>query len=322
MLREKLKTWTFLQEKLLQGRSVAFWVVAEDWGSAPGKRGFTLAIAADDTQEGTVGGGIMEHEVHMRSLRLLHSHEEASTILLKRTHHERAPEEERSGMICAGGQWLIGCLLHPKDLSTVEKILHAEKTNVSSAWKIDDTGLSFHETPQTETIFQHHDGHWEYRQPCGQTDTLYVLGGGHVGLAICKQFAPLTFRCEVIDPRHDSLAALHPEFADVVHVKPFEEAEEIVKQGPQSYAVVVTSGFEGDAIALRAIIDKPLRYVGLMGSKRKIHAIFQRLEQEGVSPDLLAKVQAPMGLPIGGQTPAEIAISLAAKIIQVRYSPK
>ncbi len=320
MLREKLKTWLFLQQQLQQGRSAAFWVVVDDWGSAPGKRGFLLAMTEDGGWSGTIGGGIMEHDIFHRSLRMLQSAEETKTLLLKRTHHERAPEHERSGMICAGGQWLAGGILHPHDQPTIERILHAEQHGPACAWRIDPRGLSFLQEPVTTAQFIREDTHWSYTEPCGQPDTLYILGGGHVGLAIAKQFIPLTFRCIVIDPRPDSLVAKEPDCCDMLHIRPFEEAQEIVEQGPHSYAVIVTKAMDSDALALRSIIHKDLRYLGVMGSKRKIHAIFQKLEQSGISTDLFSRVHAPMGLPIGGQTPAEIAVSLAAQVIQIRHA--
>lgn len=320
MLREKLKTWSFLQQQLQQGQDVALWVVVDDWGSAPGKRGFLLGMTATGAWSGTIGGGVMEYDIIRRSLQMLQNPETSSPILLKRTHHERAPEHERSGMSCAGGQWLAGCVLRPRDLACVERILLTEEHGPACAWRIEPQGICFLQEPASTALFIREDEHWSYTEPCGQPDTLYILGGGHVGLAIAKQFVPLTFRCIVIDPRPDSLVAKEPDCCDHLHQRPFEEARDIVQPGPHSYAVVVTKAMDSDVTALHAILHKDLRYIGAMGSKRKIHNIFQRLEQLGVSADLFSRVYAPMGLPIGGQTPAEIAVSLAAQIIQIRYA--
>jgi xanthine dehydrogenase accessory factor len=85
-----------------------------------------------------------------------------------------------------------------------------------------------------------------------------------------------------------------------------------------TYIVIVTRGHRHDGSALAAVIAKPARYIGLIGSKRKVLAIFDDLRQAGVSKDLQAKVRAPIGLDIGAVTPAEIAVSIAAELIAVR----
>jgi xanthine dehydrogenase accessory factor len=97
-------------------------------------------------------------------------------------------------------------------------------------------------------------------------------------------------------------------------------AEELARLGidERTYVVIVTRGHRHDAQALRAVIELPARYVGLIGSRRKIHAVLTELHQAGVAKEKLAKVNAPIGLEIGAVTPGEIAVSIAAELVAVR----
>ena len=88
--------------------------------------------------------------------------------------------------------------------------------------------------------------------------------------------------------------------------------------GEHTYVVIVTRGHRHDALALSAVVRSPARYVGLIGSRRKVLAIFQDLHAQGVPRELLARVHAPIGLDVGAVTPAEIAVSIAAELIAVR----
>ena len=88
--------------------------------------------------------------------------------------------------------------------------------------------------------------------------------------------------------------------------------------GPNSFAVVVTRGHKGDAVALESVLRHDLRFVGLLGSRAKIVHIFAALAERGMTTDRLAAVHAPLGLEIGAQTPEEIAVSILAEMIAVR----
>ena len=88
---------------------------------------------------------------------------------------------------------------------------------------------------------------------------------------------------------------------------------------PTAYAVIVTRGHTHDLDALRALTAHPLRYLGLIGSKAKVKRIYDALLEEGVQPDTLREVHAPVGLDIGAITPQEIAVSIVAELIAVRH---
>jgi len=87
---------------------------------------------------------------------------------------------------------------------------------------------------------------------------------------------------------------------------------------PWSYVVIMTETHAADQQALRQVLDTPAAYVGMIGSRRKIRAIFDDLQAEGVPAERLARVRAPIGLDLGGRQPAEIAVAILAEIVQVR----
>jgi xanthine dehydrogenase accessory factor len=155
-------------------------------------------------------------------------------------------------------------------------------------------------------------------EPVEGQPTLCLFGAGHVAQPLAHLAKLCGFRVEVVDDRVKfANAARFPE-ADLVLVDDFAAGAARMTLGHNTYAVVVTRGHKGDAEALRAVVGKGLRYVGLLGSKPKMVHIFAALEAEGVPAADLAPVHTPVGLDIGSQTPEEIAVSILAEMIAVR----
>ena len=155
-------------------------------------------------------------------------------------------------------------------------------------------------------------------EPIEGQPTLCLFGAGHVARPLAQMAKSAGFRVEVVD---DRVKFANTEFfpdADLVLVDDFASGAGAMTLGPNSYAVIVTRGHLGDGEALRAVVGRGLRYVGLLGSRPKMVHIFSALEVEGVSPEELAKVHTPVGLNIGAQSPEEIAISILAEMIAVR----
>lgn len=144
-----------------------------------------------------------------------------------------------------------------------------------------------------------------------------VLGAGHVAQALAQVLALLRYQTTVVDDRPEfANQALFPtaariicgDFMEVLAHYPFDES---------TFVVIVTRGHRHDQACLRAVVQKPLGYVGMIGSRRKVNAVLTALAEEGIAQEKLAAVHAPIGLDIGAQTPEEIAISIAAELIAV-----
>ncbi|MDA1184726.1 MAG: XdhC family protein [Acidobacteria bacterium] len=156
-------------------------------------------------------------------------------------------------------------------------------------------------------------------EPVEPSPAVYVFGAGHVGYFVAKMAHDVGFRVHVVDDREKF--ANSERFGDgidvmVDHIPTWIEGHRLP---PTAYAVIVTRGHTHDLDALRALTANPLRYLGLIGSKAKIKRIYDALLEEGVTPEALRAVHAPVGLDIGAITPQEIAISILAELIAVKH---
>ncbi len=160
-------------------------------------------------------------------------------------------------------------------------------------------------------------------QPVGDQGTVYVFGAGHCGQKLVAALSTVGFATVVIDDRADFANAERLPTADrIVVPRSFSGVVETLPVDRQSYVVIVTRGHTHDRDVLSQALRTPARYVGMIGSKNKIAQTYEILRQQGFGDADLARVHAPIGLPIGAETPEEIAISIAAQLIQVRNRPE
>src|SRR5512143_190383 len=155
-------------------------------------------------------------------------------------------------------------------------------------------------------------------EPIEGTPVLCLFGAGHVAQPLARMAKTCGFRVELVDDRVKFANAERFPEVDLIVIDSCAEAGSKMTLGPNSYAVVVTRGHKGDGEALRAVLGRGLRFVGLLGSRPKVVHIFAALRELGVSAEELATVHAPLGLEIGAQTPDEIAVSILAEMIAVR----
>jgi xanthine dehydrogenase accessory factor len=148
--------------------------------------------------------------------------------------------------------------------------------------------------------------------------TLVVVGAGHVAMPIAEVGRLLDFEVVVIDDR--PLFANPERFphADRIVVDEFAAALDELEITPNTYVVLVTRAHTFDVHALRKIVSKPAGYIGMIGSRRRVYAVFKLLQDEGVPLEDLMRVHAPIGLDIKTETPGEIAVSVGAELLKVR----
>jgi xanthine dehydrogenase accessory factor len=148
---------------------------------------------------------------------------------------------------------------------------------------------------------------------------LIICGGGHVGQAVAKAGALLDFKITVIDDRPEF--ASREKFPDPgvrLITGDFTEALQSLKITQASHVVIVTRGHRHDEICLREVIEKPARYIGMIGSRRRATTIREHLRREGVRAEHLRRVHSPIGLDIGAITPEEISLAILSEIILAR----
>jgi len=155
-------------------------------------------------------------------------------------------------------------------------------------------------------------------EPIFSEPTLYIFGAGHIS----QQLAPLAkrvqFKVVIIDDRE--MFANRERFpeSDEIIVLDFERCFDQLHIDESSYIVIVTRGHLYDGIVLEQAVRTPARYIGMIGSKKKIQILYQNLAGKGISKEILNQVYAPIGLDINSETPEEIAISIVAELIKVR----
>jgi len=150
---------------------------------------------------------------------------------------------------------------------------------------------------------------------------LVVFGAGHVGLALAKLATTVGFVVELVDDRKAFCDAARDAAVGRVSLCDATFVEGVPPLDTDCFVAVVTRCHRTDRLALKHVLSRPLRYVGLIGSRRKKAVIFAELaEQDGVSADALARVRCPIGLPLGGETPEEIAVSIVAELLQVKHA--
>ncbi len=156
-------------------------------------------------------------------------------------------------------------------------------------------------------------------EPIVGGERLYIFGAGHVGAALCDLAVKLGFQVTVLDTREELLAeARLPSGVDILQsFDPLQWGGLAFDQ--RTYCVVTTFNHAMDLAIVRALMERDLGYLGMIGSMTKRRAVEQALTDDGVAAERIAELHTPMGLPISAQTPAEIAVSIAAELIQSRY---
>ncbi|WP_157807230.1 XdhC family protein [Hymenobacter chitinivorans] len=308
--------WQHVADCLRRNQPVTLLCVLSSSGSSPGRQGFKMSVAADG-MAGSIGGGIMEHKfVELARARMQEAN--AELMIRPQIHRKEAPED-RSGMICSGEQVLLLYPVPSTDLPQVEATVNTLEQFQRAALRITATGLVVATADAGADFYAYRPGpDWEYREQLGFRDFLTIVGGGHVALALSRVAATLDFEITVLDDRAGLNTHQQNPYAHHKRTVQYDTLAEQVPQGLNQYVVIMTFGYRPDEVALRQLLSHQVKYLGLMGSAAKIKELLGSLLASGYSAAELAHLRAPIGIPIHSRTPEEIAISVAAELIQVR----
>ena len=311
--------WNVILKTISSNKKIVLLIVSESSNSSPGRQGFEMAVNEDAEMIGTIGGGIMEKDLVEYSLDLLFGNE---TRLIKKLHHSNKTNFEKSGLICGGYQTIIFTIIDKSHIQTIESILSSIKQKRNGRLSVMPGKIEYLHTEEIQPItFRYNsDEDWQYSENLGLPLIVYIAGGGHVGLAVSRIMKSLGFYIIVFDHREDVYTIEQNTFADEIIICKYEEIGYRIIESERSYIIIVTPMHAGDKDTLKSVISKNVKYIGMMGSKRKIKSIFDALTEEGINTELLKKVHTPIGLEIEAETPEEIAISIAAEIIKVKNS--
>ncbi len=327
----------------------AYCTVVETKGSTPQKPGSKLLILPDLRNIGTLGGGCVEAEARRQAIGLMQGG--IPRLLEFQLDSDYGWDD---GLICGGNMKIFidlpqteaeaemfTCIqaLNARKISLVcAMVVRSEECSVNVGRKmifalngerigtLGNTALETAVESKIDTIIeQNRPGLFEFNQtysvffePLQPRPTLLIAGAGHVGKALCHLGNWLDFDVVMIDDRADFASSERLPEADEIIIG--DIAEELRKYpiDALTYVVIVTRGHQHDESALHSVVESHARYVGLIGSRRKIKLIFDDLAELGVSTGALQRVYAPIGLDINSKTVPEIAVSIASQLIQVR----
>ena len=298
-------------EWLQSGQSVAIATVVQTWGSAPRPVGSWLAIRADGQIAGSVSGGCVEDDLIRRVQTEILTRNTPEMVVYGVTQQEAA----RFGLPCGG---TLRLLVEPKpELAVLEKLLENISThqitrrsvNLSTGKSILSLGDRSDEFVCTEQ---------EMQTTYGPRWRMVIIGAGQLSLYTADFALASDFEVIVIDPREEYAEGLNR--TDITFSKGMPD-DVLLEIGVDSHTAVValTHDPKLDDIALMEALKSPAFYVGALGSRKNTQKRKERLLDFDVSQEQVEKLHGPVGLYIGALTPPEIAVSILAEVIAVKY---
>lgn len=320
-------------------------------GSTPRKAGTKMIITRDGQAFGTIGGGCGEAEVKREALNALDEFKSAKYVV--NMTQDLAADE---GMVCGGvmevfidiflptqGSEKYFMLNYIKALENNEEPLLITVLQSSSASHIEHCGrvfitstgqivssirndeikqkldlwISKHKRDSGLTLVKEGDIEAIF-EPAPTIINLVIMGGGHIALPLCSMAKILGYHVTVIDDRPLFANKQRFALADKVICNDFLHALADIELSSKSFIIIVTRGHRHDKQCLRAVVNRPNAYIGMIGSKRRVKALMAEMHNEGIPHEALTKVHSPIGVDIGAQTPEEIAVSILAEVIKVQ----
>jgi len=311
------QSWKTILTELEQGKLAVVVVIIQRTGSAPNIPGAKMFVTLDYLM-GTVGGGNSEHKLLNHARTLL----KEGKSLVEKVHmeHKGNEIEDSSGMICSGSQTFALITLEETDRPSIKEIIESYTKAQPGVLTITEKGIIF-ETGKTlkhDHIFSEQGTSWTYQENVGLQDRLFIIGGGHVSLALSRIMETIGFHITVFDDRKELPTMTNNTYAHEKEVVSYDNISTYIPEGENVYATIMTFGHSSDELVLEKIIAKKCKYIGMMASSAKKNQVFSNLEKKGVSKKLLDTIHSPIGVEIKSNTPEEIAISIAAEIIKVK----
>lgn len=331
---------------------VAVATIVRTRGSSPREVGARMLVRPDGATDGTVGGGCGEAEVWRAALEVIED-EQPRMVVVDLTNEIAMSSDG----VCGGvldifvEPWqaeraevadsILSAVEHRRAAATAtvvsrsrglpvtlgEKLVIVDGNTVEGRFTWD--ALQAQVLDDAPSVLAGGESRWRsYTFEEGQVGvffdlavprpTLVVVGAGHVAMPIAEVGRLLDFEVVVIDDRPSFANAERFPGADRIIVDEFATALDQLAITPSTYVVLVTRAHTFDVHALRKIVSKPAGYIGMIGSRRRVYAVFKLLRDEGVPLEDLMRVHAPIGLDIKTETPGEIAVSVGAELLKVR----
>lgn len=295
---------------LEQGRGVTLVTVTGTWGSSPRPPGSLLALRDDGRAVGSVSGGCVEEDLAGRVRR------QPPQAPQRLSYGIDAQHSRRFGLPCGGRLDLVLEPLH--GLTQLQVLVGViEARGVATRRLCLTTGESgLHPGGADQPAFRDRGATLE--KVFGPRWQLLIIGAGQAAQFLAEMARALDYRVVVCDPRVEVAAAWQVPGTELDTAMPDDVVRARADDG-RSAVVALTHDPKLDDMALMEALDSRAFYVGALGSRASSEQRRARLRQLGVSPAGLARLHGPVGLPLGGRTPAEIAVAVAADLVAVRH---
>ena len=316
--------WKFIHNRLAEQKPVMLLCVLDSEGSSPGRQGFKMAVDVNGEICQTIGGGMMEHKLVEKAKDLLAKQATAAIFLPQ--YHSKTEAHRQSGMICSGHQFVGFIPLFEADQSKIVNITNALNQQSAILIKLSKNGLVVLESDYDKKVnlgleFTN-DEDWIYTEMLGQQPKMHIIGGGHVGLELSRIMHYLGFAVEIYDDRPNLNTLEQNEFVAQKHLVDYANFGEYFQASQNDYVAIMTFGYRSDKVVLKQVLDKQFYYIGMLGSQKKIDTLLAEMLEEGHKSEEWKHVKTPIGLSIHSKTAQEIAISIAAEIIQEKNKDK
>jgi len=322
-----------MKESLLSKTPVILVTIIESSGSVPRSAGARMLVAKGQGETavrlwGSIGGGLPEYLAIEEAGRLLQGarHPPATSL---RKYMLRPNEAAALGIVCGGEISVFSRLMdagEPGLLELVEKGISAFK-NASPSLFIMETSENA-QYPGLEIAAKDNPSFASYEKPfCEPLHSggfVYVFGGGHIAQDLVPLLSRLDFRCIVFDDREEFAAKdIFPE-AERIILGDFARIANHLTLTAEDFVVIITRGHQWDLEVFAFALDSPAAYIGVIGSKAKHEFVKGKLRERGFESAVInaARVHAPIGIDIKSESPAEIAVSIAAELVLVRNLAK
>jgi xanthine dehydrogenase accessory factor len=322
-----------LHNLLISGQDALFVSILGESGSAPRGTGAHMLVSKSGRLLGSIGGGALEYQAEKLAKTLLRERRS----LLKKYHLSND-----LGMICGGEAMVfyqyIAAESPVKELCASALLQMGLERNIwlitqlveGKEWQMGlfshEEGLSFlcldmtylqHSFRRTPSSLQMGEVLF-FIEPIMSAGRVLIFGGGHVAQALTPLLAKLDFVCWVMDDRREFATIELFSKAKRVICGSYKDIGKHIKIKPEDYVVVMTHAHAFDYVVQKQAMLSSPAYIGVIGSKNKVKTISERLLADGFSPEEIVCVYAPIGLPIKAETPMEIAVSIAAQLVQIR----
>ncbi len=301
-----------IERRIEAGEAVALCAVVDARGSTPQSKGAAMLVFANGRSLGTLGGGCVEGDVRIRALKMLQGSPSEPDFARRDEVADHGVFQFRlnqdfgydDGLVCGGLMDIAIRLLRTQEDVLPLQQMRATLLNRSNA---------YYRMQTVDQTCAQRSFEIEFVPP----PRLVIAGAGHVGAATAALANSIGFETLVIDDREDMLSESRFPGSKRI-VGEIEHELRSLAIDAQTYLIVVTRGHRHDSAALGAIINSSAKYIGMIGSKRKVRTVLDELAKQGVAREKLLSVQAPIGLELGAVTPAEIAVSIVAQLIAIR----